>query len=480
MPHTLSFFSITACKNKLGTNRAQIFLSGMGIFILYFLEAQGVALNAKVTLSFFANTSVDLPPLLYLSIACGALTGGLVINALDKGHASRRFSAIWPVCGFFGAVCYTGASHYPDYQTLLLLTAAFVVGSCLPRVVDSFFARATFPQQALVLAIAAATGEWLTIASMSTRVSVLHSSILGCALLSMGLLAGLLTAVPAEKVQKNGPPARNPRSSLYLLCLFTVLFFALHGTHESSFHIFADDSHNPHLWLRDLVRLCFPVLGFVAYRFGLIPLAIFSVALSVFDPVINIIPPHLPAYNVVYALDTLSMQGGTFFIILTFMRLAAYLPHASLYRTLPFILLNFIYGALWLLQELVSIHESDLHLLSVCIVALLVPALPALCHSLFVSPAKAPEDSTTSAVTETRAEEHRIPVEEFAHSRGLSPRESDVFTLMIEGLSYADMAARLFISEATIKIHASRIFKKSGIRTRAQLMSILLHTTRPE
>lgn len=479
MPYKRFFYPLTACHDWLHTNRAQILLSAIGVFILYFLEAQGVSLNAKVTMPFPPYTRVDLPPLIYLSIACGALAGGLVITTLDAGHPPHRLSAIWPTCGFLGAACYTCASYYPDYQTPLLLTSAFGVGSCLSRVVDVFFARTTLPQQALVLATAGAVGEWLTMASMSTRMGETHSTILACALLSMGILAGLLTAVPAENIKKNGIEPRSTRRALVLLCLFAVLFFALHSTHKETFHIDFSPHPNLQIWVTDLVRLSFPALGFVAYTFGLIPLSIFSMALSVFDPVVNSIPQHLPSYTFVRALDTISMQGGTIFITLAFMQLAAYLPRASLCRTLPYMLLNFIYGALWLVQSLVTISPADLHLLSVCIVAALMPVLAALRNAMFLPHADTLTSDTAVSIAKPRAREYRIPVQEFACSKGLSPRESEVFTLMVEGLSYADMAARLFISEATIKIHAGRIFKKSGIRTRAQLMSVLLHTTHP-
>lgn len=479
MPHKRPFYPITACHTWLHTNGAQILLSGIGVFILYFLEAQGVSLNAKVTMPFPPYTQVDLPPLIYLSIACGALAGGLLITPLDAKPTPRRFSPIWPSCGFLGAVCYTCASYAPDYQTPLLLTSSFVMGSCLARVVDVFFARTTLPRQALVLATAAATGEWLTSASISTRMSEPHSIVLACAVLSMGVIAGVLTTVPTKNVQKNGTEPRSTRRALALLCLFAVLFFALHSTHEETFHVYFSDHHNPQPWVRDLVRLCFPALGFIAYTFGLFPLGILSMALSVFDPVVNSLPQHLPSYNFVYALDTFSMQGGTIFITLAFMQLAAYLPRASLCRTLPYILLNFIYGALWLVQALVIINPTELHLLSACIVAALVPVLPALRNAMFLPSSEVLTPDTVLDVSEPWRGQYRIPMEEFACSKGLSPRESEVFTLMVEGLSYADMAARLFIAEATIKIHASRIFKKSGIRTRAQLMSMLLHTTRP-
>ncbi len=50
----------------------------------------------------------------------------------------------------------------------------------------------------------------------------------------------------------------------------------------------------------------------------------------------------------------------------------------------------------------------------------------------------------------------------------LSTRERDVLALMGRGLSNADIAARLAISEKTVRNHASNIFDKLGVWSRAQ------------
>lgn len=109
-------------------------------------------------------------------------------------------------------------------------------------------------------------------------------------------------------------------------------------------------------------------------------------------------------------------------------------------KILPF---NFSYYAVFLIYNLVPII-----------------ALKRIAQTLF-----------TEELTRVQAEVHPSLESRYAEF-GISKREQEIIELVLAGYSNRDIEDKLFISLATVKDHIYKIYKKTGVRNRVQLVNL--------
>jgi DNA-binding CsgD family transcriptional regulator len=75
----------------------------------------------------------------------------------------------------------------------------------------------------------------------------------------------------------------------------------------------------------------------------------------------------------------------------------------------------------------------------------------------------------TSVATPEELERKRFA--EYSARFGFSAREQEIFALIIRGMSNAEIAGTLYITESTVKFHIGNMFKKSGFTRRSELIT---------
>lgn len=162
-------------------------------------------------------------------------------------------------------------------------------------------------------------------------------------------------------------------------------------------------------------------------------------------------------------------------------RVLGLLPHCRVLMLTTFDLDHYVYAALaagasgFLLKDVTAAHLAAAVRLVDTGDALLAPSITRRLIERYATTRSAGRTDTAHSPATAAAAAARTPA---IHRdlAPLTPRELEVLALMGRGLSNAELAAALTLSEATVKTHVARIFAKLALRDRAQAVVLAYET----
>ena len=63
-------------------------------------------------------------------------------------------------------------------------------------------------------------------------------------------------------------------------------------------------------------------------------------------------------------------------------------------------------------------------------------------------------------------------LDSFAQTLGLTPREAEVCRYLVQGRSLPFIAEQLYVTAGTVKTHAIHIYRKAGVASKQELISL--------
>lgn len=169
----------------------------------------------------------------------------------------------------------------------------------------------------------------------------------------------------------------------------------------------------------------------------------------------------LTAAGSIGAADLLRVLGYIFFGFYAVYRVILYVDLSERFGVLKFACCGLMFGRLGdAAGALIGIRLSGRPALLTAVIAaafvICIFLFFYLYRSLYMQPAATLRDRSLA----------------FAETYGLSSRETQMLEMIVEGSSNKDIAAKLFISENTVKFHIRNLLKKTGCANRSGLISL--------
>ncbi len=441
-----------------------------------------------------AYLGIDIPylaiiPYNLLGILVSSLCFDMAIRATAKRNGDTLFIRAYAVTilglGILGAVCWINEGNAP--HTLLQgKLAAFCSGTPLIILLNHYFNTTARKRQGLYLGLILAAAElvWLLfrLLVLATVDSLDINHWLAFMSFTMGASAALTLffKTPArhndreDQVRHFTPLLRN---TLLYMILVGVIFFILDSLLDAIFFRY-DSLSNPipnsvslYIWIT------YPFLGMILDQKGLgIKFFLSCLAFCFASPSLLIFTQDSYMYWVIFSLDIIGRHGAFLFMTLALSRYAKIPNMPKICYSFPYIIQHGCYMAVLLFFEIR--HPGP--------VAFMLTSLFLCCTFSYLSSkihyamAMVGYDESTerNCVFKGTLNEDDADIRDdceqrasFSEKHGLSPREAEVFELILTGLSISDMGAVLHISEHTIRSHVHNILRKAECPNRTALIS---------
>lgn len=285
--------------------------------------------------------------------------------------------------------------------------------------------------------------------------------------------------VPERIVVEAGPetPAATERRPLLEIAVISLFFGFSYGMMKGFFAGAADDL----LALRDLLNVGALILGAAAI---LITMSVLRMDFRhmTYQVALPLMAAGFILYSLGYPYDLIGFaahqMGYQYFYIIIWAlwaviayeqrRPATTVAAASMAAIMVGQLVGSIFGAL-----LMAVARDPYAVAVIAACSVFVILLVAL--FAFESPFPGTERNLFSPVPAREAPTPRfkLSIQQLAKTRGLSPRETEVFEYLAKGRNCSFISTQLVIAEETAKTHIKRIYRKFGVHSQQALLDLI-------
>jgi len=450
------------------------------VFSLFFSWLLAVPFEGQVLYALAQQYNIDPHTIIFGSIAAhfaGLILCGVLVKTMSTAKRLILFSI---------AFCILGSSVYFFAPSILwnivLILSSFLAGACVAA--WGFFLKSETPSNERIKTVADGL-IYSNILMIFMNMTAVHLSPYAGLVLSILMLSGALffsiqLPVNAQPIMSTQPKNIENGISAFKPLIFLCLFIGIITINSGLMYQVINPAFAHHEWLvswywavpyivalyimKNLPKktnrtyILYVAIAMIGFAFiGFMTLDRSAVSYLVVNTLM------LGACGV-YDLFWWSILGE----MLDYDKNPAKIMGVGLSANVLGVLLGGLIGNAITAPEVPSSNPSVLALAVVCIILVLLPPLHKHLSLLLKNHAFLTVLSEMSPVEQSKS------VDSFVLIGQLTERESEIATLLLKGRTYKMIASELYLSENTIKTHIKNIYSKFNIRSRMELVNLMM------